>query len=58
MPEFKAGLEETIYHPYFHTCGKLLFAVIAFFCIRKIPGKEDWDNYISRLDRSPLAWDG
>jgi len=58
MPEFKAGLEETIYHPYFHTCGKLLFAVIAFFCIRKIPGKQDWDNYISRLDRIPKALDG
>lgn len=50
--------EEVIYHPYFHTCGKLIFAVIAFVCIRKIPGRPDWDNYISRLDRIPKAVEG
>lgn len=47
--------EEVIYHPYFHTCGKLIFAVLAFICIKKIPGKQDWDNYIARLDRIPKA---
>lgn len=51
-------VEETIYHPYFQTCGKLIFAVIAFVCIKKIPGKSDWDNYISRLDRIPKALQG
>lgn len=50
--------EEVIYHPYFQTCGKLIFAVIAFVCIRKIPGRPDWDNYISRLDRIPKAVEG
>ncbi|UHR49765.1 MAG: RNA helicase [Hangzhou hydrellia griseola dicistrovirus 1] len=50
--------EEVIYHPYFHTCGKLIFAVLAFICIKKIPGKQDWDNYISRLDRIPKALQG
>lgn len=50
--------EEIIYHPYFHTCGKIIFAVIAFVCIRKIPGRSDWDNYISRLDRIPKAVEG
>jgi regulator of sigma D len=51
-------VEETIYHPYFQTCGKLIFAVIVFVCIKKIPGKNDWDNYISRLDRIPKALQG
>jgi len=51
-------IEETIYHPYFQTCGKLIFAVVAFVCIKKIPGKNDWDNYISRLDRIPKALQG
>lgn len=50
--------EDAIYHPYFQTCGKLIFAVIAFVCIKKIPGKQDWDNYISRLDRIPKALQG
>nr|UQB76006.1 non-structural polyprotein [Flumine dicistrovirus 34] len=57
-PETKNLAEEVVYHPYFQTCGKLIFAVIAFICIRKIPGKQDWDNYIMRLDRIPKALDG
>lgn len=52
------NVEDTIYHPYFHTCGKLIFAVVAFVCIKKIPGKQDWDSYISRLDRIPKALQG
>lgn len=50
--------EDVVYHPYFHTCGKLIFAVLAFICIKKIPGKQDWDNYIARLDRIPRALQG
>nr|AZR39355.1 nonstructural polyprotein [Hypsignathus monstrosus dicistrovirus] len=51
-------MEEIVYHPYYQTCGKIIFAVIAFICIRKIPGKQDWDSYITRLDRIPKAIDG
>jgi len=50
--------EEVVYHPYFHTCGKLIFAFMAFFCIGKIPGKQDWDTYILRLDRIPKSLSG
>lgn len=57
-PDVHKMAEDAIYHPYFHTCGKLIFAVVAFVCIRKIPGKQDWDNYIMRLDRIPKAIDG
>nr|ULF99857.1 MAG: hypothetical protein 1 [Cripavirus sp.] len=55
---FEQKAEDLIYHPYFHTCGKLIFAVMVFVCIKKIPGKQDWDNYISRLDRIPKALNG
>lgn len=51
-------MEDLVYHPYFHTCGKIIFAVLSFICIKKIPGRNDWDNYISRLDRIPKALDG
>jgi len=51
-------VEDLIYHPWFHTCGKLIFAAIAFFTIKKIPGKQDWDTYISRLDRIPKSIEG
>nr|UNI73823.1 MAG: RNA-dependent RNA polymerase [brine shrimp dicistrovirus 1] len=54
----KEVLEETVYHPWFDTIGKLIFAMLAFFCIKKIPGKQDWDNYITRLDRIPKAISG
>nr|WPV03021.1 RNA-dependent RNA polymerase [buhirugu virus 2] len=54
----KEALEEVVYHPWFDSCGKLIFAVLAFFAIKKIPGKQDWDNYISRLDRIPKAVEG
>lgn len=57
-PNLKSLAEETVYHPYFDICGKIIFAVIAFVCIKKIPGKKDWDNYIMRLDRIPKAVDG
>lgn len=52
------ALEEVVYHPWFDSCGKLIFAILAFFAIKKIPGKQDWDNYISRLDRIPKAIEG
>jgi len=47
--------EDLIYSPYFEICGKLIFGFVAFFCIKKIPGKQDWDSFISRLDRIPKA---
>lgn len=55
---FEDTVEDVVYHPWFHTCGKLIFAVLAFFTIRKIPGKQDWDTYISRLDRIPKSIEG
>lgn len=58
QPVAQVTAEDVIYHPWFHTCGKIIFAVIAFFGIRKIPGKQDWDSYISRLDRIPKAVEG
>lgn len=51
-------VEEIVYHPWFHTCGKIIFAVLAFVSIKKIPGKQDWDNYLTRLDRIPKSMDG
>nr|ULF99872.1 MAG: hypothetical protein 1 [Cripavirus sp.] len=51
-------VEEVVYHPWFHTCGKIIFAVLAFLTIKKIPGKQDWDTYISRLDRIPKSIEG
>nr|QEQ50980.1 replicase polyprotein [Drosophila C virus] len=51
-------VEEVVYHPWFHTCGKIIFAVMAFLTIKKIPGKQDWDSYITRLDRIPKSIEG
>jgi regulator of sigma D len=51
-------VEDVVYHPWFHTCGKIIFAVMAFLTIKKIPGKQDWDTYISRLDRIPKSIEG
>lgn len=51
-------VEEVVYHPWFHTCGKIIFAVMAFLTIKKIPGKQDWDTYIARLDRIPKSIEG
>lgn len=56
--EAQGFVEDAIYHPYFQTCGKIIFAAVSFICIRKIPGKQDWDNYIMRLDRIPKALEG
>nr|ULF99863.1 MAG: putative replicase polyprotein [Cripavirus sp.] len=56
--EAQAGMEDVVYHPYFETCGKLIFAFMAFVCIKKIPGKQDWDSYMTRLDRIPKAVNG
>nr|QJI52213.1 MAG: nonstructural polyprotein 1 [Dicistroviridae sp.] len=56
--ETQVSSEDVIYHPWFETCGKLIFAFMAFICIRKIPGKQDWDSYMLRLDRIPKAING
>lgn len=50
--------EDILYSPFFTTCGKLIFAFMAFICIKKIPGKQDWDSFIARLDRIPKAVTG
>nr|ULF99874.1 MAG: hypothetical protein 1 [Cripavirus sp.] len=56
--ETQINTEDIIYHSYFETCGKLIFAFMAFICIKKIPGKQDWDSYLTRLDRIPKAVNG
>lgn len=55
---FMDSVEACIYHPYFDICGKILFSVIAFVSIKQIPGKKDWDNYMTRLDKIPKAKKG
>ena len=35
---FEDTVEDVVYHPWFHTCGKIIFAVLAFLTIKKIPG--------------------
>lgn len=55
---FSDVVEACVYHPYFDICGKILFSVMAFICIRQIPGKKDWDNYLTRLDKIPKAKKG
>lgn len=48
-------MEDMIYSPWFGLCGQIIFATLAFVGIGQIPGKNDWDNYILRLDRIPKA---
>lgn len=50
--------EELIYSTMFQTCGKIVYAIVAFICIKQIPGKKDWDTYLMRLDRLPKAKEG
>lgn len=50
--------EELIYSNMFQTCGKIVYAIVAFVCIKQIPGKKDWDTYLMRLDRLPKAREG
>jgi hypothetical protein len=50
--------EELIYSTMFQTCGKIVYAIVAFVCIKQIPGKKDWDTYLMRLDRLPKAKEG
>lgn len=57
-PKFQMDSEEIIYSNSFQMCGKILFAVLAFICVKKIPGKQDWDTYLMRLDRLPKAHAG
>lgn len=51
-------VEEFVYSTPFLLGGKILFAFLAFFAIKQIPGKKDWDNLILRLDRIPKAVSG
>ncbi len=57
-PKAQSEMEDFIYSPIFQLCGKIMFAFLAFICIKKIPGKQDWDNFILRLDRLPKAHEG
>lgn len=57
-PKAQSIAEDVVFHPIFQLCGKILFAVLAFIAIKQIPGKQDWDSYIMRLDRLPKAYDG
>nr|ASM93984.1 putative ORF1 [Caledonia beadlet anemone dicistro-like virus 2] len=57
-PRAQMDTEELIYSPAFQLIGKIMFAFLAFVCIKKIPGKQDWDTYITRLDRIPKAHEG
>nr|ULF99819.1 MAG: hypothetical protein 1 [Dicistroviridae sp.] len=54
-PTAQMETEEVIYSPLFQHCGKILFAILAFICVKKIPGKQDWDTYLTRLDRIPKS---
>nr|ULF99817.1 MAG: putative replicase polyprotein [Dicistroviridae sp.] len=58
VPQTQGIAEDIIYHPYFAVCGKIIFAALSFICIKQIPGKRDWDNYITRIDRIPKAIEG
>ncbi|UHK03030.1 MAG: RNA helicase [Guiyang dicistrovirus 2] len=50
--------EETLTHPIFILCGKIIFSALSFFLIKKIPGKQDMDSFLLRLDRVPKAAQG
>lgn len=50
--------EEILYSENFSIIGKIIFGAMAFLCIKKIPGKQDWDSYIVRLAKVPQAIDG
>jgi hypothetical protein len=52
------GIEDLLYSDCFQLVGKIIFGAMAFLCIKKIPGRQDWDNYIQRLARIPNAIDG
>lgn len=54
----KEVFEQIIYHDYFELVGKILFAALSFICIRKIPGRNDWDTFMTRLDKIPKAKKG
>lgn len=50
--------EEILYSEHFSSIGKIIFGAMAFLCIKKIPGKQDWDSYIVRLAKVPQAIEG
>jgi hypothetical protein len=54
-PQSQMASEDIIYSSVFQLCGKILFAMLAFICVKKIPGKQDWDSYLTRLDRLPKS---
>jgi len=54
-PQAQMGTEDFIYSDVFSIAGKILFGIMAFVCVKAIPGKKDWDSFILRLDRIPKA---
>jgi hypothetical protein len=54
-PVVQMELEDALYSDHFSIIGKIIFGCMAFLCIKQIPGKQDWDNYIVRLAKIPQA---
>lgn len=54
-PVVQMELEDALYSDHFAVIGKIIFGCMAFLCIKQIPGKKDWDNYIVRLAKIPQA---
>lgn len=57
-PKAHMHIEDALYDPYTNTVAKVVFGIVALFAVKKIPGKQDWDNYLMRLDRIPKAVEG
>uniref|UniRef100_A0AAT9JFZ2 RNA-directed RNA polymerase n=1 Tax=Reticulitermes speratus dicistrovirus TaxID=3032235 RepID=A0AAT9JFZ2_9VIRU len=57
-PQTQVNTEDIIYSNQFVLVGKVMFAFLAFICIRQIPGRKDWDNFLLRLDRIPKGIKG
>lgn len=58
QPRVEMRMEDVLYSEEFNIVGKIIFGSMAFLCIKKIPGKQDWDNYIVRLSKIPQAASG
>lgn len=57
-PRVEMKMEDFLYSDELNIVGKIIFGSMAFLCIKKIPGKQDWDNYIVRLSKIPQAASG
>ncbi|ALS55295.1 non-structural polyprotein [Anopheles C virus] len=57
-PKAQGNMEDVVFHPWLNTCGKLIFLLIAVLCLKKLPGKNDVDTFMRRLDSLPKAVKG